>query len=122
MIKCCHEKKEELLVTFKDGTKHIQKQCIDCGKKLGYASKAGRNLQELKEGKTTSAERESLGLFVGCMICGEKSAPDGFCRRCRTKEKEFRLRVKQFCKEKETTVWKLSKEQLLDLYAHGRTR
>jgi hypothetical protein len=36
---CKHKNIETKRVTFSNGTEHLQRQCLDCNRKLGYAPK-----------------------------------------------------------------------------------
>lgn len=119
--KCDHKNTENRLVTFRNGTQHVQIYCFGCERKIGFTKKIGIEIESLPIGTTTRAERESVGLPVGCLGCGvDWVRVTGFCGDC---EKTGIHKVaKRYAKDRGLTVWKLSKEQFFEIYGEKETK
>lgn len=122
-MNCHHSRFEDRIVTFKDGTKHVQRVCSDCSKKLCFVSKHSLNTLSLKPGMTSREEKKLLGIPVGCFGCRQdvRVGITGCCERCQVEgvHKQLKRYVKSLGL---SSAFKLSKEQIFTFWEGGGTQ
>lgn len=112
-IKCPHNETGYFRVRFRNGTEHIQRQCLDCTARLDFVRADSPELagKEIRAGLTRRAARIEVGEPHGCRTCGVDDAKiSGVCPDC--EKKGLHKKLWTFARARNKSAWDLTTEEL----------
>jgi hypothetical protein len=116
--KCCTKNDEMVasLVSFRNGTRHVELKCSEHGRHIMYAPKSWITIDEraIPSTSTNRQERLDRGDPINCRLCdgpGPLGIRDAICSRCRATEdgQLFSRVIKAKAKECEVSVFQLDR-------------